>query len=917
MRPLKLTLSAFGPYAGETVLDLEQLGDRGVYLVTGDTGAGKTMIFDAICFALYGLPSGQDRNIGGKKDTGEQFRSQYAKPETETFVELEFLSRGKRYTVRRVPGYWRPNSKSKTKPSVKATLTMPDGEVITGASQVNGMIEREILMVDKDQFASIAMLAQGDFKRLLTAEREVKKEIFRKIFHTERFERLRAQMGQECKAVSDACTALRSSIRAEIGKIDSPEGALPEHLTPGEAKELLEGYLQQDEAAVLDHEKELEGLSEKHREQMRLVETARQQKQYRLRLEQRQQDLRQKEQAQEQARQELSARQEQEPVCVALTEQIAALEARKPRYLELRTLRAEQERDERALRRAADTAEKLGTALEQNREKIRAGQVLLEQTEDISRQLLEQRELLSGLRERRRGLGTLENSLKEMETTCTGLSRVQGDYLTAFDRKRQAVGRFEELQDLYLDAQAGILAQRLVPGEPCPVCGAVEHPKPAAAAEHVPNKAQLDKARREAEAARTAAETASAECQRLEGIRALQESQIRAMSRELLDCEPEKVKEQLNRELEENARQQNACIAAGTKLKEQEQRREQTRREKRELEQKVAEQSEELRLAQESGAKLRGTVETRAVQITSLEQELGGGDLQSLQEQIRQMTERRALLQQAIVDAQSRLEQIRKDMAALDGEIRAVTDELSRATPVDEEQILKAESETSARLAQLRTDCDRIRLRLGINRAVMVVLEQSGGELERLEEKERWMTPMVRTAAGDVKGKERVDLETYAQTAFFERIIGCANVRLLAMTDRQYELVQVNGSDGRKNAGLELGVIDHCSGQQRSVKTLSGGESFKASLALALGLADTIQAQSGGIQLDTMFVDEGFGSLDEASLRMALDTLASLSEGRRLVGIISHVTELKDRIDKQVIVTKTREGSSSVRIRLE
>ena len=158
MRPLRLTLSAFGPYADETVLDLQQLGDRGLYLITGDTGAGKTMIFDAICFALYGRSSGQDRNIGGKKDNGEQLRSLYAKPETETFVELVFSNRGKQYTVRRVPGYRRANSKSKSKPTVKATLTMPDGEVITGASQVNEKLE-EVLGVDKDQFSSIAMLA--------------------------------------------------------------------------------------------------------------------------------------------------------------------------------------------------------------------------------------------------------------------------------------------------------------------------------------------------------------------------------------------------------------------------------------------------------------------------------------------------------------------------------------------------------------------------------------------------------------------------------------------------------------------------------------------------------------------------------------------------------------------------------------
>ena len=179
------------------------------------------------------------------------------------------------------------------------------------------------------------------------------------------------------------------------------------------------------------------------------------------------------------------------------------------------------------------------------------------------------------------------------------------------------------------------------------------------------------------------------------------------------------------------------------------------------------------------------------------------------------------------------------------------------------------------------------------------------------------MTPLVQTAQGSVAGKERLDLETYAQTAFFEQIIGCANIRLLTMSDRQYELVQAVGSDGRRNAGLELDVMDHCSGKQRSVKTLSGGESFKASLALALGLADMVQAQSGGIQLDTMFVDEGFGSLDEESLRMAMETLAGLSDGRRLVGIISHVAELKDRISRQIVVKKDRDGYSSARIELE
>ena len=237
---------------------------------------------------------------------------------------------------------------------------------------------------------------------------------------------------------------------------------------------------------------------------------------------------------------------------------------------------------------------------------------------------------------------------------------------------------------------------------------------------------------------------------------------------------------------------------------------------------------------------------------------------------------------------------------------------------MDEVQAARAEQEVREKLRDRRDRVNAARVRMGVNRGVLTVVERTGGELASLEEQERWLMPLKRTAMGTVAGKEKVDLETYAQTAFFEQIVGCANVRLLAMTDRQYELVCRSGaSDGRRNAGLELGVLDHFNGSERSVNTLSGGESFKASLALALGLADLIQAQSGGIQLDTMFVDEGFGSLDEESLRMAMNTLASLSDGRRLVGIISHVAELKERIEKQIVVTKSRDGYSSAKIVLE
>ena len=917
MRPLRLILSAFGPYADETVLDLQQLGDRGLYLITGDTGAGKTMIFDAICFALYGRSSGQDRNIGGKKDNGEQLRSLYAKPETETFVELVFSNRGKQYTVRRVPGYRRANSKSKSKPPVKATLTMPDGEVITGASQVNEKLE-EVLGVDKDQFSSIAMLAQGDFKRLLLAERNEKKAIFQKLFHTERYERLQQRLVRECDAVSEAAGTLRRTIDAEIGKIVCPEGELPEHLTCAEARELLADYLQLDEKAAAALAEQIAQTDRLSREAAARSASARRQKQQRQKLQQRQQTFADRQSLLELSAEELQLQQAREPERAALTERITVLEQLKPRYHTLDELRRDQSRDERKLSRVRETVEALGSGLEQDRQRIRSAEELLEQTAQVQEQLGEQRTLLKELKERRRRLGELEKAMLDQTEAGQAVDRARENYVRLSAQKQRTMQGYEQLHDLFLDAQAGILAQRLERGKPCPVCGALEHPKPAGLADHVPTRQQLDRAKKDADAARKLAEEASAECEKLEGARAQQEQQIGALALELLQCAPAETAQRLAVELNANQRNQEACIRAGKALKQQEDQRETVRRDLEKRKAAADQAAEALRLAAEESAKLGGVLQTRSEQIDALARELGEGSAEQLDGQIRELAARREELKKALDAAQERESKLRGELDTLGGEIRALTEALSQEELLDEAEAVAEEEKLALQLKELREEGTATQVRMGVNRSILTVLERSGAELERLEERERWMTPLKRTAMGNLAGKERVDLETYAQTAYFDRIVGCANVRLLSMTDRQYELIQAAaGGDGRKNAGLELSVVDHYNGSVRSVNTLSGGESFKASLALALGLADMIQAQSGGIQLDTMFVDEGFGSLDEESLRMAMDTLAGLSDGHRLVGIISHVAELKERIDKQVIVTKTREGYSSARIELE
>ena len=916
MRPLKLTISAFGPYAGESVLDLQSLGDRGLYLITGDTGAGKTMLFDAICFALYGRSSGQERNIGGSKDNGEIFRSQYAKPETETFVELEFLNRGKRYTVRRVPGYRRPGSKSKTKPTVKATLTMPDGEVISGARQVSDRIV-EILGVDKDQFSSIAMLAQGDFKRLLLADRNEKKAIFQKLFRTERFERLQYRLVKECDRVSDECAALRSSIRAELGKIVSEE-EVPEHLTASEAMELLQELLTRDSEAAEDLALQIARLEEEGRALGTRLAAARRQRQLRQQLAEKEQAMATRREALARAEEAWQYQQAREPEATAMTDTIAALEALKPRYRALDNLRREQAQDEKSLLTAENNGKTLKNKLDEAQEKLRQAQRFLEETADVPELLARERERLKELKERRRGLDALGTAMDELSREQTALEQARGNYLSAREQLQKTQQTFEALQELYLDAQAGVLAQRLVPGKPCPVCGAVDHPSPMALADRVPDKKQLDQAKKRADQARTQAQTASAECERLAGSRAEKERQTGRMAGELLACGLEEAPDLLGRELTENAAAQRTCMERGTALKARSDQRTRTEQSLTPLGLEAERLTDALRQAQEKNAKLRGIIDTRGTQIESLTRELGDGDEGALDTRIAALKEAREALKRQLAAAGERVRMVKAELDTLDGGIKTLTGELSREEPVDEEQTARAELALNEKLKAHRERLNAARVRMGVNRGVLSVLERTGSELEQLEEQERWLLPLKRTAMGSVAGKEKVDLETYAQTAFFERIVACANVRLLSMTDRQYELVcQSGGTDGRRNAGLELGVIDHFNGSVRSVNTLSGGESFKASLALALGLADLIQAESGGIQLDTMFVDEGFGSLDEESLRMAMNTLAALSDGRRLVGIISHVAELKERIDKQIIVTKSRDGYSSAKIVLE
>ena len=907
MRPLKLTISAFGPYAGECVLDLESLGTGGLYLITGDTGAGKTTIFDAICYALYGKAS------GGARDNSDLFRSKYAAPETPTFVELEFACHGQRYTVRRNPGYLRPAKRGSTMVEQKpdAQLHLPDGAVITKEKQVTAKVT-EILGVGKEHFSSIAMIAQGDFQQLLLAKTEDRVKIFRKMFDTDKYKVLQDRLGIETRAAEQRWRELRASQEQYAAMLRTAEETDVRGLPMDEVRRILEEALAADETMLNGLGSQTGALEARSADLAALTERSRnQQKQRQLLVEMRQSEGRGAEQLAA-AEAALNAAQAQEPRRAALTNEIAALEAVRPRYAELNALRRTQAAEEAKLRGLSLELEKTASALSAAQKQQTDATREMEELKGVPLLLAENGRVQETLTQRQSELTALQKQDALYRTACGKTEQAQREYLAAAQAAADAQQKHQTLCRAFLDAQAGILASALVAGVACPVCGSVSHPAPAPLADHAPTQEAVDAAQGRADAARKKAETASAKAGRLEGERAQLEQALQSAEEKLL-------KGQTLDDAMENC--QKALAEAGKEGKSlaiQEQRRRALEAALPGLEQKIRALTERQTADAQTAAALEATIRERAAQMETAAAALPYAGEELLLGEIDGRKKERMALENALNAAREHHRTVEGKLTALRGRIEATQAALDAQEPIDFDAANEELTRVSAELAALRQTGNAASGRLSVNRQVKAGLERTAGELTALEEKLRWLEPLSKTANGSLSGKERLMLETFVQTTYFDRIIACANTRLLRMTDGQYELIRhTEAADGRRLTGLELDVIDHYNGSERSVRTLSGGESFKASLSLALGLSEMIQRQSGGIRFDTMFVDEGFGSLDEESLRQAINTLTNLSGADRLVGIISHVAELKERIDKQIIVTKTRDGYSQARIRLE
>ena len=902
MRPLKLTISAFGPYAGRAELDMETLGASGLYLITGDTGAGKTTIFDAITFALYGEASGSSREPA-------MLRSKYAPPEVPTEVELTFSNRGKTYPVRRSPEYDRPAKRGGgvTTQKAEAELTLPDGKVVTKLREVNAALI-EILGVDRRQFSQIAMIAQGDFLKLLLAETRERQTIFREIFKTGHFLTLQERLKAETGTLGRRCEAARDSVAQYISGIrwgeNAPEGELP----AGDLLEKLEIQLVEDQVEkqrqeeVLERiEKELEAVNSN----LGKAEELHKQKAELTAAERAREDLFFQVEAKKAA---LAAEQARASEWDVLAEEITLLRSELPAYDRLEALEKALLLERKSLganeKRREGTVKEL-VVLKETLEAQKAEQASLAGCSAEHTKLTFEREQAE---RRRQALETLEREAAACGKLAKTFHAAQETYLAAQEKANEAQETYQRMNGAFLAEQAGLLAQTLEEGQPCPVCGSVHHPATAKLSAEAPSEAALKDAKAAAEQAQSAAASASAKAGELKGtLEARRDGLARQMAE--LDCTErtlhallEAVKTKL-RELD------TALLKSGEALKR-----------KAALDTAVPRQEAAAAQAENTLHGLDTAIALGTAKVKELEGQRTAMHLRFPEKQVAEAaiqvkTSALGAMKDALAKAEQDYRKSRDALTSLEGKL-AQLKELITGTEVPEaeqETAKKAELlEKKAAALSVRTE---LHARLETNRRAYECISVKQKDITELENQWIWVKTLSNTANGNLTGKEKVMLETYVQMTYFDRILRRANIRLMVMSGGQYELKRREEGGGRSQSGLELDVIDHYNGSVRSVKTLSGGESFKASLSLALGLSDEIQSSAGGIRLDTMFVDEGFGSLDEESLQQAIAALAGLTEGNRLVGIISHVGELKERIDKQILVKKDRTGGSRVTIR--
>lgn len=937
MRPLELKLQAFGPYAGKVDIDFSRFGDHGLYLIYGDTGSGKTMLFDAIAYALFGESSG-DRDV-------RTLRSDFASADVPTEVRLTFEHAGHTYTVVRQPQQelarrrkgGEDASSLVTRPAA-AELTR--GDVVLGSStrQVNEAIG-DLLGLNYGQFRQVTMIAQGAFRDLLCTDPAEREVVLRKIFGTESLERFASELAQNARDAYEELQSAQAQFESCIERLD--RGILVIH---DRVQRVLN--MPNPAYAAKDCINAANELIERQRNEVAEAEKARdtaREATMEARIK-----LRAAEDAQTaitscaEAKRELAKANAHVSIYTKAFEEASAdyderhraLVAREeeltralPRYDELDQRRAAladaQRVSEELLSQRAEREERRGR-LETSVAKAR---VELETAQDVAGQLERAKaerddtvRKAARARETSDALKALANDRAQLVSKAGDVERAQGD---VNDARHEAAALFESL----VANDAAFVASSLVEGEPCPVCGSREHPSPAQPTDVAPDRSSLVKAR---ERQREAEERLGATQDAYLALRAAVDERSRvtlAQATELVGqlggTQPLEDEDAERLAMAEVARLRSVLRDVEAEQSERVRALEEKIAMLHELRGQLARDEESLRMVRAELAEFAATCEVAITDVAiakahvdEITASLPLASKDEAQRALQKVTDERKEAEFELDAARTAVEKAQREQASATSvleerrarlkELGVGEDEEARGTTKQRKALMVAQAGEISADKEVRAASARVAL----NEQAVEEMQAIAQELPRLERTAAAANRVSRIARGQAKDSNRISFERYVLGFYFDQIVICANKRLSVMSNGHYQLVRNSEGESRGKGGLSLDVVDYSTGKRRPVSSLSGGESFEASLSLALGLSDYAQQRAGGMHLDTVFIDEGFGSLDPDSLEQVMRVLSDLASGDCLVAIISHVEELEKRIEQRVEVKASAEGSS-------
>ena len=895
MRPELLTMQAFGPYKDLTTIDFTKLDDHGIYLLTGPTGAGKTMIFDAIMYALYQTGSGEYRN---KEDT---FRNRNVPIDVKPFVRLTFSVLNKRYTIERTLRY-KAKKDNKNLTDVKVYLKdESNNQLYTNLKEVNDKII-EIIGVDKNQFVQICMIAQGEFKKILNAKTQDRILIFRKLFNSEKYNELQDAILDDylgLRRKHDDLTLSLYSVLQNV-EIDDRDELLSKYLLSDKVDELLNKQIAKDRIKV-DSDSEKAKLIDKQLVDIDIsINKALQLKKDQEEINKQKLLINDLNNQRMQVNEELNKFNSNDELIVSIDEQINKINNDLNAYKQLDDLNKKLNSINISIDNTSKKLNKLNDDKQLNDKEIMKLEKIIEDNSDIEAKSLKHSQLLKEWMQQKDVYQKYISDKKILDNDELLLNNKQGIFQDKYNIYLANKALYDKEYDRFLCNQAGILAKDLKDGEACPVCGSTSHVRLAKILDDVYSYEKLDELKK-------IVEVQSNECLQLSRDIASISAKMK-MAKETLDSIVVSDIDEIN----SNIKSLNTLLLADKKNND-----------------KYQDALNKLPLLKENGDKLNGLINDNSHMLVKLisdkdnvgvyyqdiKSKLSYDCLDSANKMLNKLKEQKKQILDNIRSLQEKIIGIDNSISASKAIISTLQSKLADSKVFDIDKLNASKNELNKLKSELNNEIKNTYSILDKNIKILNNIKPIYLDINANEDKLQLISKINDTINGR-SGKEsgKIKLETYVQMKFLDEILVKCNLRLMAMTNDQYSLCRHKEADNRQSqTGLDIDVIDHYNNSIRPVSSLSGGESFKASMALALGLSDEIQASSK-IKLETLFIDEGFGTLDDESLEAMMNILADLSNSNKLIGIISHVEQLKQRIDKQIVVSKDSHGNSKVKM---